>query len=452
MENKVLLADGAMGTMLQKAGLPQGQPPEKCNVLQQGLVRSIHGQYIEAGAQLIGVNSFGGNGLKLSRATDEEVWDVNFQGARLAREEAGSKVLVAGSMGPTGKLLQPWGELSLSDAVVAYEQQARALAAGGVDLLMIETMMDLQEARAAFFGAVKTGLPVAVQLTFEETGRTVMGTSPEVVAAVFAALNALWVGTNCGIGPLPMMDILKRMQPWAQERAQVLAAFPNAGLPTLRNGGEEYLVEPEEFVTGCKELVRAGAQIIGGCCGTTPQHISELGQELSHLLVEDCRVYLDEIAASRIGKESQLIPWVIGGNQWQKSPIQSGDLTAFLATRTTIFPLGSEEKHYHLERVGSLLEFDPFEWKGAANEDAGKNLVALIDVPANLTSGQTASLVGKLQMAVALPVVFTSNSPRALEEALLNYCGRAGVMIPSDSSSDAYLKIAGRFGALPVYG
>ena len=441
MKHTVLVGDGAMGTMLQAAGLPVGEPPEKWNVANPQVISNVHEQYLEAGAELIETNTFGGNGYKLRGASVQAVRQVNLVGAALAKKVAGSKAIVAGSIGPTGLLLEPWGETSFHAVVDAYAQQALALAAGGVDLILVETMTDLQEARAAIFGALSANIPVAVELTFETTGYTLMGTPPDVAAAILITLGPLWVGCNCGIGPEAMLEPIRQMRPWSKE----IAVFPNAGLPQWQEGKLVYPLDPKGFACSAQRLMEAGVSLVGGCCGTTTAHIRVLrAYRDSSLPIPKPHDRLQQMIRTQ-GEGSALFrkaKWVVGERITEKE--------AFLASRTTLYPIGTEGMPYQLESVGSIVDFEPESW--VAEHGVSRNLalrIPIIDMPNDLEKNQIAALTARLQIK-AIPVVFASNSLHNLKEALLNYCGRAGVLIPT-KDAETFVETAVAMGALPIY-
>lgn len=450
MKQPVLVGDGAMGTMLQQMGLPVGETPEEWNISHPQVIAEIHRQYLEAGADVIETNTFGANSYKLRGGTASKVREMNIAGSRLAREMAGSKALVAGSMGPTGCLLAPWGELSFADAVRAYTLQAAALAAGGADFILIETMTDLQEARAAMFGAMSADMPVAVQLTVEMSGRTLMGTPCSVAAAVLSAFKPLWVGCNCGTGPEAMLDSIRQMRHWTNS----VSAFPNAGLPEWQAGKQVYPLDPESFAANSHRLFEAGASLVGGCCGTTPAHIRMLRSTLgSSARVVESHEYLQEMIAKRSNqnKVSEGTKWVVGEESAGYLNTQGMQPGMFLASRTNVFPLGQDGVKYQLGPVGSIVNLEPSSWSLTGKvQDPAQVQIPIVEIPEDLASPVIASMVAELQIG-AMPVVFASHSPDALKEALLHYCGRAGVLVSANGDDEAFVEIAVAMGALPVY-
>jgi methionine synthase I (cobalamin-dependent) len=280
---EVLLADGATGTMLQGVGLDAGQAPELWVLEQPDRIRALHQSYVDAGSDLILTCTFGGTRYRLeSHGLADRVVELNRRAAELAREIARDAVYVVGDMGPTGQLLQPLGPLTPQEVADAYAEQATGLVEGGVDLLLIETMSDLGEAGAAIAGARRVSdLPIACTFSFDTHGRTMMGLRPGMVAQRIGPQVEI-VGANCGRDPAEYPDIIRAMR---QALAQVsprtiLWAKPNAGLPHLVDDTVAYDATPEQMGQITLELRQAGAQVFGGCCGTTPAHLAAMAQAL----------------------------------------------------------------------------------------------------------------------------------------------------------------------------
>ncbi len=273
-EKGLLIADGATGTMLQKAGLAPGAAPERWNLERPDAIRALHRGYIEAGADLILTNTFGGSAIRLRRdGLADRAAEVNRIAARIAREMAGETVGVLGDIGPTGEMMQPLGALSFEEAVAAFAEQASALAEGGVDAILIETMSDLEEVRAAVEGVRKaTDLPLLVTLSFDTRGRTMMGVKPERAAKALLSLGVDVMGANCGRTLSETLEAVLKMRAVAPDAT--LMAKPNAGLPHAEGGDLVYDVTPEIMAEYAQRFVEeAGVRIFGGCCGSTPDHI-----------------------------------------------------------------------------------------------------------------------------------------------------------------------------------
>jgi 5-methyltetrahydrofolate--homocysteine methyltransferase len=276
LRKKIVLLDGAMGTELQKRGMPPGACPEAWIMEHPGIVQDIHRTYALSGADIVYACTFGGNRLKLGEYGIENARKVNRNLAKLAKAAVGNRTFVAGDIGPTGRFVEPNGDLPFEEAVDIFRQQALGLIEGGVDLFVIETMMDIQEARAALI-AVKEAcdLFVLVTMTFESNGRTLGGTDPVTALITLQSLGADAVGCNCSTGPEDMLPFIRMMKPHA---TVPLAAKPNAGIPRLEGIRTVFEMSPETFGAFGEEFARAGVNLMGGCCGTTPSHIAALRQ------------------------------------------------------------------------------------------------------------------------------------------------------------------------------
>jgi 5-methyltetrahydrofolate--homocysteine methyltransferase len=278
-----VLLDGGMGTSLYAAGIEPGIAPDEWNLTHPDVIRGIHRAYIEAGSQVILTNTFGGSRHRL-RFSDlgDRVADVNRIGAQLARAEADAadhKVLVAGSMGPTGELMEPYGALTPPKAKEAFAEQAAALVEGGVDLLWIETMSDLDEVQAAVEGARSVcDLEVAATMSFEMKEHTMMGVSPAQAIERLRHLDLVAIGANCGTGSPNAEQAIEAMR--AADPTTALIAKPNAGLPQESNGEIIYSEDPSEMARHARLLHGLGAGLIGGCCGSTPAHLKAIATAL----------------------------------------------------------------------------------------------------------------------------------------------------------------------------
>jgi len=269
-----VLGDGAMGTMLHRAGLTDGAP-ERWNAERPDVVSSIHRAYVEAGSDFISSNTFGGTRNRLALdGLESRLAELNEAGARLAREAAGDR-LVAGSMGPTGELMEPLGLLTPDGARESFAEQARALEAGGVDFVLIETMSALEEVEAAVAGANDAGLPAVVTMSFDTHFRTMMGVKPQAALAAIAGLGVRVIGANCGNGPAEIERILTEMTQ-AKPEGVMLMAKSNAGMPRWKEDRITYGGTPEVMADYARTMARLGVAVIGGCCGSTPEHIAAM--------------------------------------------------------------------------------------------------------------------------------------------------------------------------------
>lgn len=284
---KPILLDGAMGTMLIQAGLASGDSPEEWNVLHPDKIRQIHRNYIQAGSQIILTNSFGGTSVRLeSHGLQDKAIELNrvaAENARIEADAASQPVLVAGSIGPTGQLLEPLGTLSLAQAEKTFQDQATGLLEGGVDLFWIETMSDLNEVKAAVSSIRSmSNLPIAVSMSFDSHGHTMMGISPVRAVKELKKMDIQLLGANCGTGSDELIEAIKEMR--SADRDLILIAKANAGIPEVVGKEVVYNGSPELMAAYAIEVYKLGARLIGGCCGNSPDHIQAMAEALSTLV------------------------------------------------------------------------------------------------------------------------------------------------------------------------
>jgi 5-methyltetrahydrofolate--homocysteine methyltransferase len=276
----VLVADGATGTMLQAAGLPTGIPGEAWVLERPEEIKNLHRAYLAAGSQLLLTSTFGGTRARLkATGLDPRVAEISHRAADLAREVAGDEVYVGGDIGPTGEMMPPLGKLTYDLAVEMFAEQAAALAAGGVDCIYIETMSDLNEAKAAVEGAQQAcDLPVFCTFSFDTHGRTGMGISPAHAAGGMAEMGVQASGANCGHAPEEVLDFLPQMRQAAP--GLYLIAKPNAGVPRMVKRQAVYDAGPERMAGLARQYVELGACIVGACCGSSPEHIAAMAKAI----------------------------------------------------------------------------------------------------------------------------------------------------------------------------
>jgi methionine synthase / methylenetetrahydrofolate reductase(NADPH) len=282
-ENGVHLFDGAMGTMLYAKGVYINQCYDAVNLSNPSLVQEVHREYVKAGAELVQTNTFGANRPKLeTHGFSSRLRDINYTAAKLAREAVGPYVYVAGAIGPLGIRIEPWGPTSFGEARAMFREQAEALAEGGVNLIVLETFTDLTEIQQAIKAVqdVSTNLAIVAQMTIGEDAATGYGTESEVFTKRLTAWGADVVGLNCSVGPKPMLEAIERM---AQVTELPLSAQPNAGLPQDFQGRKIYLCSPDYMAKYARRLIQAGVRFIGGCCGTTPDHIKTIASAVRAL-------------------------------------------------------------------------------------------------------------------------------------------------------------------------
>jgi len=271
-EDGVILLDGGMGTEIYKRGVYINRCFDELNLSNPSLILEIHRDYINSGADIIETNTYGANYYKLkSYGFGDKVAEINYEGAKLAKQAAGHNALVAGSIGPLGVKLEPWGYITLEEAKNSFKKQAQALVDGGVELFIIETFSDLGEIHQAIL-AVKEicNLPVIAHMTIEEHGRSKFGTEPDVLISRLDEWGVDALGFNCSIGPQVMLEVLEKV---AGLTSKPISIMPNAGIPVSVEGRNIYLCSPEYMATYVKHFILSGVKIIGGCCGTTPEHI-----------------------------------------------------------------------------------------------------------------------------------------------------------------------------------
>jgi len=275
LDERILVCDGAMGTMLYAKGVFINKSFDALNLTEPDLVLGVHKEYVRAGADVIETNTFGANRIKLgSFGIADKLHAINEQAARIARQAAGDRAYVAGAIGPLGIRIEPWGKTGVDEARDYFREQAQALADGGVDVFILETFRDLNEIGAAI-DAVRSvsQLPIVAQMTTEEDGHTLDGTPPERFAPELERRGATVLGVNCAVGPAPMLDTIERI---AAVTSLMLSAQPNAGKPRDVEGRNIYLCSPEYMASYARRFILHNVRLVGGCCGTTPEHIREI--------------------------------------------------------------------------------------------------------------------------------------------------------------------------------
>src|SRR3982750_1409502 len=275
IDDGVLVCDGAMGTMLYAKGVFINKSFDALNLAAPDLVAAVHDEYVLAGADIIETNTFGANRSKLaSFGLADKLREINIAGAQIARRAAAGRAFVAGAMGPLGIRIEPWGKTGVDEAREYFREQAQALADGGVDLFILETFRDVNEIGAAI-DAVRSvsDLPIVAQMTTEEDGNTLDGTPPERFAPDLEKRGATIIGLNCAVGPAPMLDTIERM---AAVTGRRLSAQPNAGQPRDVEGRNIYLCSPEYMASYARRFILHNVRLVGGCCGTTPEHIRQI--------------------------------------------------------------------------------------------------------------------------------------------------------------------------------
>ncbi len=304
LDDRVLVCDGAMGTMLYAKGTFINKCFDELNLSAPHIVRDIHAEYLQVGVDIIETNTFGANPVRLHpHGLEEKIREINIAGARIAREAVGNgRALVAGSVGPLGVRIEPWGKISVDEAAELFKRQVGPLLEGGVDLFILETFFDLNEIRSAI-QAVKSlcDLPIVAQMTLEDDGNNLEGTSPEAFTMKIDEWGADVIGCNCSVGPAVMLDSIERM---SQVTGKKLSAQPNAGKPRNVEGRTIYLCSPEYMASYARRFIQVGVRLVGGCCGTTPDHIKAIKSAVRSLQPGSSRVTI----ASPMEREKEVTP------------------------------------------------------------------------------------------------------------------------------------------------
>ena len=300
-----VLCDGAMGTMLYSKGIFINRCYDELNLSQPELVASVHQEYVKAGAEILETNTFGANSFRLARhGCQARVVEINRVGVELARSAAGNDVMVAGSVGPLGVRIEPLGKTGLDEARAVFSQQIEALAEAGIDLLILETFGYVAELHQAILAAREAapGIPVVAQITIDDEGNALDGSTPESYAKRIEGYGPEVLGCNCSVGPVAMLDAIERMR---QVTSLPLSAQPNAGMPRNVEGRNIYLCSPEYMAEYTRRLIAAGTKLVGGCCGTTPEHIRAMKAALR---VDEARTSSYQVASATAEVEKQTVP------------------------------------------------------------------------------------------------------------------------------------------------
>lgn len=402
IREKIFLFDGATGTMLQNKPFEKDLPPEMININHPDWLQEIAKLYIDAGCEAIETNTFGASSIKLKEhGLEDDAYKINFEGIRALKEIANGKALIAASIGPTGKLMYPIGELKFDDAVETFKNQIKACTDAGADIIIIETMAEPSELKAAVIAAKEvTEKPIIATMTFQTNLRTLVGVTPEVAAVIVDALDVSALGANCSLGPDGMVEIAKRMSLISKTP---LIFQPNAGLPELIDGKTVFPASPSDMAEGAKKLVSAGANIIGGCCGTTPSHLIEMKKAVKNL--------------KPINKKEK------------KGLIVSGRTSFHCIGEGHPFTVIGERINPTRRRILSekILSGD----FSLVREDALKQVKAgasILDINMGIPGADEAELVSRavyeVQSVTDVPIMIDSSNPDAIEAGLKAFSGK----------------------------
>ncbi|MFQ7722800.1 MAG: homocysteine S-methyltransferase family protein [Adlercreutzia sp.] len=469
-----LLFDGGMGTLVQAAGLHTVHAvPDLLNLTHPEAIVAIQRQYVEAGADCITTNTFNTNRLKLANAgaTVAEVYAAAAANARVA-----GAPLVAGDIGPTGALLEPLGTLTFDEAFDIFSEQARAAEAAGCDLIVVETMADLLEAKAAVLAAVEsTTLPVFATMTFGEDGRTFLGTTPAIAATTLSALGASAVGLNCSLGPTELAPLVGELAP--HDRALVMAQ-PNAGLPRIQDGETVFDVGPNEFAQAMEAILDAGATVIGGCCGTTPDHIAALralidARPLPAVASVSVPAHTPVASSATAVSASSASSRAAWGEQSEPKGLSASSVPnlryrpAFAVTsaqqmvslpegEARIAVIGERINPTGKKKLKAALQAGDVDYlvaEAAAQQRAGADILDVnVGVPGLDEPALLSQVTRALQATVPLPLQLDSSDPAAIEAAARAYAGRPMVNSVNGKADNlaAVLPVVARYGCTVV--
>lgn len=429
VQKKIVLLDGATGSNLLKRGMPAGVCPEQWILEHPEVLQGLQREFVQAGSDIVYAPTFAANRIKLAEyGLQDKIAQMNHGLVQVSKEAVNGNAYVAGNLTMTGEQLAPMGTLDFEELVDVYKEQIGYLVEAGVDLLVVETMLSLQECRAALLAAKETcDLPVMVTLTFNEDGKTLFGTEPSAAAVVLSSLGAAAIGVNCSAGPDKMIPIIQEM---AQYTDVPLIAKPNAGMPELQpDGTTEYNMNADEFVMHTKELIAAGAEIVGGCCGSTPEFIEKLYQYTKTYVkpekkAKNLRVLSSERRALKIDLDGKFL--IVGEriNPTGKKALQA-ELREGNYTRVLDFAREQEECG------ASILDINV----GMSGIDEKKTMLDVIE---------------EVSMATKLPLAIDSSHVDVIEAALRRYPGRALINSISLETEkfEQLIPIAAKYGAM----
>lgn len=431
LKQKILILDGATGTNLQRAGMPTGVCPEVWILEHPEILVNLQVDYINAGSNIVYAPTFSGNRIKLEEyGWENELESINRRLVGLSKEavaKTGYRAYVAGNLTMTGRQLYPIGKLKLEKLIDVYKEQIRVLVKAGVDLLVVETMMSLAEARAALIATKETcELPVIISMTYNEDGRTLFGTDPETAVTVLQSLGADVIGINCSTGPAEMIPMVERMRRFA---TVPILAKPNAGMPELVEEETVYAMTPEQFAEYGRQLVEAGAGIIGGCCGTTKEHITALAQTVRLMDVPEVTAEKKRLLAS----ERQMLEIDINGG--------------FLVVGERINPTGKK-------KLQAQLKEGKLDLVVQMAEEQERNGAAVLDINMGMNGIDEDAMMQKVIYEVTntvnLPLCIDSSHVDIIEHALRIYPGRALINSISleKEKFERLLPIARKYGAM----
>ena len=401
LKNNLLILDGGMGTLLQANGLTAGELPERWNISHPDIIQKIHRDYYNAGSNVVSTNTFGANLLKFSKDELEEIIRAAVENAKIAKETSDSskEKFIALDIGPSGKLLKPYGDLDFEDAVTLFAETVKLGVKYGVDLIFIETMNDSYETKAALLAAKENSdLPVFVSNAYGSDSRLMTGASPSAMVAMLEGMGADAIGANCSLGPRQLLPVVEELLEYA---GVPVLLKPNAGLPEIEDGKTVYDITPEEFGAEVGSLISKGVRICGGCCGTTPEYIKAICNSVPDSIVNTTKKHHSLVSSYTHAVDFANAPILIGerinptGKKKFKDALRSGDLDYILK-------------------------------EGLDQEACGVHILDVnVGLPDIDEKAMLCNVVGALQEVTALPLQIDSADPAAMEAALRRYNGKA---------------------------
>lgn len=422
IKNKIMVFDGSMGRMLHKNGLGVGVCPEEWNITHPEIIKSIYQEYVDSGSDVIQTNTFQSNLMKLYEyGLEEKHYEINYQSAKLAKEVAIGKCYVAASIGPLGKLLEPFGELTFEQAYDTFKEQVIAVADGGADIISFETFTDVSELRIALLAAKENcSLPVICSLSYEQNCRTLMGSEPHTCAVILNAMGADLIGTNCSFGAEYMLKI-------AEAYCKIGLPFsikPNAGLPEIVDGKQVFKETAQSFAKFVPDFLKNGAILLGGCCGTTPEYISEVA-----------KVVKGE-GVARVAKVMPDVDYITSAtNKLALCELKTAEIGIMDASKDEVLK-------------NDLINGDLGAVTDAAMDLLDEDFEAIlinIDIDDQSDEQLLAKVVKEVQVYLKHPLILKSNNGNMLDAALRIYKGRAGIIINDAAKAT---ELAKKYGAV----
>ena len=441
LKSEILVLDGAMGTMLQKKGMKSGACPEELNLSNPAMIKEVHLEYVAAGVDIITSNTFGGNRIKLSEyGLENRIKEINAAAVRLAKESAGNKCLVMSTIGPTGKFLKPIGELSFDETYEVFKEQISACVDAGANLIGFETFSDIKELRAGVIAArdVSKDIPILAMMTFQTRSdpersegepddmRTVTGTDPETACVVLNSLGVDLIGGNCSLGPEGLIEVFRRMNRISHKP---LVFEPNAGMPELCNGVTCYPASPEKMAEYAVRFAEKGVNVIGGCCGTTAEHLKEIVKVVKKIRPTP---HINYVRGTAVSSRTKAVFFGYGN-----PPVRIGE---------RINPTGKKLLSAELAEGKVSLVRD----EAIKQAEAGADILDInVGAPGTDEVKMMERAVLAVQGAVGLPLMLDSNNPDVLEAGLKNVDGKVIInSVNGDKNSlKTILPLAKKYGA-----